>query len=123
MSHINNQSHLVFIALICLCIAFSCKSVKTESSETLHVLYMLLEEEVSPADIPEVKKYTVEKMSRASRSQNAWVVYILSDDKTEKILTSIGESKSIKEINPLDDSNSKPSNSTNDKKGKSAPIN
>lgn len=95
------------IALIFLLLFVGCKSSQKEKTVTEPVkVLVLLESNISPADLSEIKSMTVLKMKRTSRTENLWMISF--DEPIEKVTTTMNKLKEndvVKRIDFLEESN------------------
>lgn len=113
-----------FICLAML-VLFQCKPTSQQATSVNQEsipLIILLEEDVSPADLSAVKSLSVESMKRISRSQNKWMVKMAEEQSVvDEFISTLKNDSRVIEISMMNDEN-KPTQTTNTKSGKSGPV-
>lgn len=102
----NSIKHTSIILLLLLFLS-GCKSSQKDQTVTEPIkVLILLEGNVSPADLAEIKAVTVLNMKRTSRTENLWMVSL--DESMEKVTTTmkkLRENAAVKRIEFLEESN------------------
>lgn len=115
---------LILLTVFCF---VQCKSTsdvgqQAENESQPIPLMLLLDENLSPADLAVVKEYQIENMKRTSRSQNQWMINVVGDETTaQELLEKLRATKGVQKCS-LPESNQGTKEIENTKSGKSGTI-
>lgn len=95
---------LLTVSYFVQCKSTSDVSQQTENESQPIPIMLLLDENLSLADLAVVKEYQIENMKRTSRSQNQWMINVVGDEGTvRELLEKLKMTEGVQECSLPDD--------------------